>query len=785
MISIKRTAPDPGTFLNDPATQKLQSDLSKFYSRSKTPNFAQSRFDFEKIRYHLYKALSGELKKDFNSKCCYCESKILKDSPENIEHFRPNFSAEGFVKKDFAPLHYWWLTFEWGNIYYACQECRRYKGQWFPVLNQRAPPGASMEIVKKERNVIIDPCNDINVEWKFGYYPDGRVFSAPTRTRQTIDILNLNRPGLLKNRKKHYEKFKEEFDGWVGFFTRPGKLGEFERTDFFFRTDRLNAVLFGVSPDEYLGIKQYFFFKWITDDKHKEILNFIISEAVPKKFYFAGEKLVALFTYINTTRNRITANRKQFEKIKSLGKKETVHVVRKEYYIKSIEIKNFKSITSLKYDIPPNASRTSWLMLLGENGVGKSSSLQAIALALTDPAYQKEILERTPSSYLKHNTRSGSIKIDFEGEQKPVRVDFTASSVRRSAPEGFRFPATTLLGYGSTRLLPDPALKWEKDFIGSDPDIQGRVRNLFVPSCALYNSEEWLLEIYKANRQDFNFAALAIKSLIDFDTEIDLYDKTRKSKSKKSGLLLVRAKDEQNKYRVYVQRNEHRYLLSELSDGYQSVIALCVDIMRSLFKLNTDMNNANAIVLVDEIGTHLHPRWRMRVVNSLRRAFPKVQFIVTTHDPLCLKGMYDKEVAVLRLDNENNIQAITNLPDPNSFRADQLLTSEFFGLSSTLDPDTEKIFNRYYYLKALPDVKRKKMEAEPNEMERLEAKIRIQQADSTHLGDSLREEIVYHVIDELLAKNLRKAKPVSRKELKSAAVKRVQDLWNKIEKGNS
>ena len=68
---------------------------------------------------------------------------------------------------------------------------------------------------------------------------------------------------------------------------------------------------------------------------------------------------------------------------------------------------------------------------------------------------------------------------------------------------------------------------------------------------------------------------------------------------------------------------------------------------------------------------------------------PRVQFIGTTHDPLCLRGLEDGEVIVLQRDEVGQIISIPNLPSIKGMRADQLLTSDFFGLSSTVDPETE------------------------------------------------------------------------------------------------
>ena len=103
----------------------------------------------------------------------------------------------------------------------------------------------------------------------------------------------------------------------------------------------------------------------------------------------------------------------------------------------------------------------------------------------------------------------------------------------------------------------------------------------------------------------------------------------------------------------------------------------------------SNLETAHGVVLVDEIETHLHPRWKMRVMSSLREAFPRIQFIVTTHDPLCVRGMDDGEVIVLVRNELGGIITLADLPDVSGMRSEQLLTSEYFGLSSTIDPDVQ------------------------------------------------------------------------------------------------
>jgi len=82
--------------------------------------------------------------------------------------------------------------------------------------------------------------------------------------------------------------------------------------------------------------------------------------------------------------------------------------------------------------------------------------------------------------------------------------------------------------------------------------------------------------------------------------------------------------------------------LSQLSDGYKTMIGLSIDLSRRMAAGNPDMDNpleSPAIVLIDEVDLHLHPAWQQRVVSDLLRCFPNTQFVLTTHSPVIVEGV--------------------------------------------------------------------------------------------------------------------------------------------------
>ena len=88
---------------------------------------------------------------------------------------------------------------------------------------------------------------------------------------------------------------------------------------------------------------------------------------------------------------------------------------------------------------------------------------------------------------------------------------------------------------------------------------------------------------------------------------------------------------------LVVDRGSTTLALRQLSDGERGTLALVLDLTRRLAQANPALADpaadAAAIVLVDEIDLHLHPKWQRQIVQNLQTAFPQCQFIATTHSP--------------------------------------------------------------------------------------------------------------------------------------------------------
>ena len=169
---------------------------------------------------------------------------------------------------------------------------------------------------------------------------------------------------------------------------------------------------------------------------------------------------------------------------------------------------------------------------------------------------------------------------------------------------------------------------------------------------------------------------------------------------------------------AYVKTLDGEVRLRQLSYGYQTMIAWLVDIGWRLFQRYPKSANPlyePAIVLVDEIDLHLHPRWQRQLRDRLTEHFPNVQFIATAHSPLMAQAFLDANLAVVVRDGDHSV--IENDPAVvANWRVDQIVTSDLFGLKSFWPPEIEALFDEQQHLV----VKKKKTPKEKDRLRKIE-----------------------------------------------------------------
>lgn len=728
MIRIDRTRVPPPELLQSPKAKASFRRLEQFFGLDPKVR-AQRDAPFEVSIYagrQVRQAL-GEL---FHGKCAYCETPLPDLKFMDADQFRPRIRAMD-LDGALTPDGYWWLAYDWDNLYATCKNCNRLKGSRFPIEPgaTRAAVGTRGAALRAERALLLDPCAD-DLEQHFVFSEDGRAASSTDRGRTTCDILGLNRTSLVTARCQVIETLARTLDAALKKKKRDPRMLEELAGD---------ALPYAAARRQYIAARL------------RELGEPFVGSPPP------GSQAVPLPDITPEARQHTVATFRAAQQVQesySVADEGTkAHYFARTRLIDRIEIHNFRPIEQLTLEFPEPATDadveqvkqstgqpfwpTSWLMLLGENGAGKSSILQAVALALIGEEWRNRF-QFDASRFVRRGASDGYVRITLTGVEQPIELRFSsASQTFTSEPKE---PKVLLLGYGSTRLLPR-RIKHQHSSTMYD---FARIDNLFDPFEPLNDAATWLAGLPE---ERFDTVARALRSILQLAPD--------------DRLVRVGGRIEADVF-------GNRVALDELSDGYQSVVALATDIMRVMLHRWDAMEIAEGIVILDEVGSHLHPRWRMRIVEALRGAFPRIQFLVSTHDPLCLRGLAAGEVAVVSRDASKRVVANTDLPPIGGLRVDQLLTSEYFGLQSTIDPAIESLFTEYYTLLAL----RKPTKEQRARLSELKAQLE----QYKMLGANQRERLMLEAIDQFLADE-RASPSGDRVRLKAATRTKLAEIW--------
>jgi predicted ATPase len=547
-----------------------------------------------------------------------------------VDHFRPIQEAASLDGRTVARDHYWWLAYEWENLLPSCPKCMSHKANRFPVKGPRAKPAPRGGLPTAEHALFLDPCRD-KPERSLAYEEDGRVVPLDERGAATIDGLGLNRTELVANRFRAARQARTLVERALS-----GKANLTELVG------KLASQLDGEQP--HTGIRRF-------------TVRRSLDAAAAQGVDIPDEMLASVRSYTDWS-DRSAASADDTEA--SSGDRwvgptssgaDSVHLER-------VEIDQYKAIKHMELIFhEPAGEQEPWLLLLGENGVGKSSALKAIALALMDPATRADrVPDASTSMRAGSRARRGRVKLTMS-DGSVIEMAFQRDDKAFSGTRGHR--PFIVLGYGPTRLPPPHHLT-------AAPIERVHLGNLFDAWAPLSNVERWLADTGSVPTRQFNLHATDLKAMLPMGEDERL--------TRRSG-------------RVFARSNGVTVPLPELSDGFRSVIALAADMMQHFVANYESMTSAKGLVLLDEVEVHLHPRWRMTVISQLRTVFPRVRFIATTHDPLCLQQTEAGEVIVMRRGPDRGVLAEVR-DVPKGIRADQLLTGDWFGLGTTVDAET-------------------------------------------------------------------------------------------------
>ncbi len=206
---------------------------------------------------------------------------------------------------------------------------------------------------------------------------------------------------------------------------------------------------------------------------------------------------------------------------------------------------------------------------------------------------------------------------------------------------------------------------------------------------------------------------------------------------------------------MIARRKVEKVYPGALADGHTSMITLVLDMLgwALLAGQKKEKNLLSGIVLIDEIEQHLHPSWQKYIIKLIHDIFPNIQFITTTHSPLCAIGTAnlsdsDKCSLVLLSPKNNYVEAYDKIQPPRGKRADQVLTSWLFGLETTRSDGTFQMIEKYSMLLS----KEKRSKKEEEELKQLRRVLNKELGSAETQLQQLVEDAVHKTIAELVSK---------------------------------
>lgn len=138
---------------------------------------------------------------------------------------------------------------------------------------------------------------------------------------------------------------------------------------------------------------------------------------------------------------------------------------------------------------------------------------------------------------------------------------------------------------------------------------------------------------------------------------------------------------------TYTDQNGSKCTLSysQLSDGFRNIVGIAADLAYRCIQLNPHLgeqavSRTPGVVLIDELDLHLHPNWQKTIVHDLKSAFPKIQFIATTHSPFIVQSLEADELI--------NLDQLQSNPAPNELPLNKVAT-QLMGVTNIRSDDFE------------------------------------------------------------------------------------------------
>ena len=401
-------------------------------------------------------------------------------------------------------------------------------------------------------------------------------------------------------------------------------------------------------------------------------------------------------------------------------------------YFTSLELKNVRCFGERQIlDLTDDEGRlTQWTLLLGDNGVGKTTLLQCLAWMRPVPASNSPENNQPDTVEPALDSEQNEVWNSLLRRQDEVQLELKAAlsvgqtlgkpqksggqknietSVQMSGKDGVLQERELLPSTGPFPDLLNMALSdlpifvyWADRSMGiknlENHSLSDPLASLSSGSTELYDAEAILLNLdYRAaktstarNRKRLQQVKRVLAEILpDIQDEKDidiLGPKVLGHPEERSG--------------IQFKTPYGTIPLAGLSLGYQTTLAWTIDLASRLYERYPNSPNPlaqPAIVLIDEIDLHLHPRWQRQIMDDLTHHFPKTQFIATAHSPLMVQAAANANLAVLQ--QQGGQVVIENQPRfVKAWRADQILTSDLFGVPTRSESIERLIAERHALL---------------------------------------------------------------------------------------
>lgn len=328
-------------------------------------------------------------------------------------------------------------------------------------------------------------------------------------------------------------------------------------------------------------------------------------------------------------------------------------------YLKELEVSNFKMFDNIKLEFEPGFN-----ILLGDNGVGKTTILEAASVAISGfltgmedvPArniYKQDVRYKIIKDNMEipnkiYNTESTQIRciMEYKGigyEWVRAKKNSSSSSKTAMTPKDIQHVSQRLIN-SMDEVLPlisyqGAARHWLTTRAAADVK---KIKQLHDRRCGylgcldrklnLNSVYDWCMQMewntMKLHKEPHNYKVF-MKIISDFMCYMN------------DGAESEVIYDVNSRKLLYVEKGDCKEI-EDLSAGYQSILSLIIDLAYRIAVLNPDIGDnmleVEGIVLIDEIDSNLHPKWQWKIVDSITKIFPKVQFIAATHSPIIVSS---------------------------------------------------------------------------------------------------------------------------------------------------